>query len=151
MLLDGFESHGVSPGLGMKYHHDLFTESGVGDTHDDGVEYAGMGFHRGFDLFGEDLLAARIDGGRAPAVHGNGAVGFDSGQVPGNRPTNAVSIYRERRRRLDLIPVIAERDASGLGQSTDLASSRSQRPEIVIEHRGLRTHHEPGPRCATLD
>ena len=95
----------------------------VGCAHDDGIEHVGVGLEDGFDLFGEDLLAAGVDADRAPTEQRDAAVLLDAGEVAGHRVAPSVGGDHERRRRLGLVLVVPDGDVAAAGQLPDHAGA----------------------------
>src|SRR5262245_25509654 len=69
---------------------DVLTPARIGDTDDERVENGRMTLQHRLDLFGEDLLAARVDALVAASEHGDRPVGLEDGAIAGNRPARAV-------------------------------------------------------------
>jgi len=132
-----------APVAGLDDRDDPLSPPLVGDTDDDRVEHVGMGLQRAFDLFGVDLLASRVDRHRPSTEDRDGAVGLPAGVVTGYRPADPVH-DGERRRRLDRVVVVAERDATGAGQLPHHPDRG--RLEVVGEDRGLVVDREPRHR-----
>src|SRR5205807_8886590 len=86
----------------------------VGDADDHGVVHVGVRLHCGLDLLGEDLLAARVDAGRAASQDDDRPVRVDPGKVTEDGVPDAVD-DRERRRRPELVLVVAEGHVSSQG------------------------------------
>ena len=90
-------SVGVLPGTRRDHGGDRFAEARVGHADDDRVEDVGVALEHRLDLFGEHLLAARVDALRSAAEHGDRAVVLDHGAVAGDRPAHAVELDERRR------------------------------------------------------
>src|ERR1700712_1976550 len=84
---EGVEVRQCRPRAVACVHHrgDVLTEAGIGHADHQRVEHVGVTLQRGLHLFGVDLLAAAVDGDRAPAQHRDGAVGLDLGEVARDR------------------------------------------------------------------
>ena len=113
----------------------------MGDAHDDGVAHAGVRLERLFDLLGEDLLAARVDGGRAASEQVDRAVGVDLGEVARDGVAHAVD-HLERAFGLVGVLVIPERVAAAQGEHADLLGAGGHLGAVVIEHFDVRPQSE---------
>jgi hypothetical protein len=95
----------------------------------------------GFDLLWVDLLAAGVDAHRAASEQVNRAVGIDRRHVAGQRPTLAVDLHKGSRAALGIV-VVPDRHAPGRGEAPNLARTRRDRPELVVDHHRLRLRRE---------
>ena len=117
-------------------HHsdDPFAEAFVGHTDDHCVEHFGVALERVLYLFGEDLLATRVDAHRTAAEQGDGAVGFETSEVAGDYVTLAVGSDDKRGRGLFWILVVANGQVATAGEATNLTSAGRDGLEVVVEH-----------------
>src|SRR5699024_11192130 len=135
---------------GVQDGGDLLPHPLVGHAQHERVVDVGVRFEGGLDLLGVHLLAAGVDGHRAAAEHGDGAVGLDAGVVAGNGVALAV-IGAEGLGGLGLVLVVAERDVAGARDLADDRRSGFDLVAVVVEHRGLAVDHHarpPGVVCA---
>ena len=112
-----------------------------------------MRLERLLDFFGEDLLPARVDGGRPPAQQVDGPVGVDLGEVAGDGVAHAVDLL-EGAFGLLLVLVVPERVAPAERQDAHLVGPGLHRPAVVGEHLDVRTEGERrrlGRRAAGRD
>ena len=116
----------------------------VGGADDGGVEHGRVGLDRALDLLGEDLLAARVDGHRAPAEQRDRAVLLQPGEVAGDGVAGAVRCRHEGLGRLLLVLVVAEGDVAAAGQLADLARPGLHDVEVLVEHDGVSARRDPG-------
>ena len=111
-------------------------EALVGHADDEGVEDRRMALEHALDLLGEDLLAAGVDAGRAPAQHPDRAVGLDHRR---RRPSTAhrtpSTTGKVGRGALGVAPV-AERARGPAGR----ACRRSCRRRAPGRHRPSSSH-----------
>ena len=105
--LDKRDDFVAPPGAGPTRHHDVVDRGMLGD--------------RRLDLFGEDLLAAGIDGDRIAAQQFDLAVGIPASPVPRNGMPDPID-DRERARRLR-----PDRRGTPVGSGPAGPASRSRR------------------------
>src|ERR1039458_9046973 len=87
---------------------------------DDGdVVDAGMRLDGRLDLFGEDLLTARVDRHRTAAEQADAAVRLEQGQVTRHDVADALDVDEDLGR-LGGVLVVAEWDVAGTGEAADL-------------------------------
>ena len=115
----------------------------VGRADHDGVEHVRMGAHRGLDLFGEDLLAARVDADRTASEEGDAAVRLDGGEVTGHHVAAAVHGDEHIGRLLGVV-VVADRDVTCPGDLADDARAGLDRSQLLVEHDGLAEDADGG-------
>ncbi len=107
----------------------------VGHADHDRVEAVGVRLDRGFDLFGKDLLAARVDRHRAAPKQGDRAVRPERREVAGDRPALAALVDDEHLRRLRRVLVVADRHVAAARELADRAAPGDDRLEVLVEHR----------------
>ena len=128
------------PALVAQLHHggDPLAPALVLHADDRGVVDGRVGLHRGLDLLGVDLLAAGVDGDRAPAEQGDRAVLLDGGEVAGDGVAGAVGAGDEGLGRLDLVLVVAERDVALAGDLAHDAGAGLDDVEVLVDARPSR-------------
>ena len=115
-------------------------------AHDD-VGHGGMAHQGLFDLFGEDLLASRVDGGRVAAVEDHGAVDRQLRPVAGDG--HAFTPYHgEGGGCLVGIAEVAEGEAAALGEPSEVVLAGYGHPCAcaVDDRSGLGGGERTGPR-----
>ena len=122
---------------------DLIPPPRAGPARHHHVVDGGMLGDRSLDLFGEDLLAAGIDGDRIAAQQLDLAVGVPAGPVAGHGVPDPFD-DRERPRRLFRITQVAQRYQALLGQPADFLVARRQDPgHVLADHHRTRVRREP--------
>src|SRR5690606_32503978 len=120
---------------------DLLAPARIGDAHDERVDDLRVLLERLLDLFGEDLLTARVDALRAAAHEGDAAVGLDGGEVAREDPALSVRLDEALGRLLRILEV-AERQVPRAREPADDARARLDRVEIVVEDGAGLVHEE---------
>ena len=124
---------------GLHHGGHLLAPPLVGDPDHEHVEHLRVALERRLDLFGIDLLAARVDALRTAAEQGHRAVELEAGEVAGHRVALAVHLD-ERGGRLDRVLVVADGHVAAPGHAPDLAELH--RLVVVADHDRAGAHRD---------
>src|SRR5690606_8101592 len=143
------EVRGARRLTGLHHRAHRLAPTVVGDADHERVVDVGVGLEDALHLFGEDLLSTGVDAGRAAAEQGDRAVFLEPGEVARHHVAAAIGPGDEGGCGLLRVLVVPDRDVAAAGQAADLAGTRLERPEGLVEHHGVPARRH-GRTAATL-